>query len=151
GPRQRPDSPYAAVIPKFADALLSGRRPVIYGDGKQTRDFTYVANAVNANLRAGASQNKLHGEVVNIACGQSMSLLQLLEAIAAQLGVEAECDFAPARAGEVMHSRASIEAARKLIGYEPVVGFEEGLAPTLEHYQKLERAPLKRGARVGKR
>src|SRR6185295_11080104 len=112
--RQRPDSPYAAVIPRFAEAMLSGRKPVIYGDVKQTRDFTYVENAVHANLLAGASTKPLGGEVVNIACGESFSLLQLVKAMAKHLNVKSEVEFAPPRIGEVLHSRASIDAASKL-------------------------------------
>jgi nucleoside-diphosphate-sugar epimerase len=134
GPRQRPDSPYAAVIPLFTRALLEGRRPVVYGDGRQTRDFTYVANAVHANLLAGAASRELRGEVVNIACGRSASVLDLLEGIARRLGVEARCEFADERIGEVKHSLASIGAARRLIGYEPIVHFEEGLKETVGYY-----------------
>jgi len=134
GPRQRPDSPYAAVIPLFTRALLEGRKPVIYGDGRQTRDFTYVANAVHANLLAGAAAKDLRGEVVNIACGRSASVLELLAGIARLLGVEPACQFAEERIGEVKHSLASIEAARRLIGYEPVVDFQEGLKRTVAYY-----------------
>lgn len=136
GPRQRPDSPYAAVIPAFADALLSGRRPVIYGDGEQTRDFTDVSNAVRANLLAGRSENELSGEAVNIACGEGASINTLLQAIANVLELPADCEYVPSRAGEVMHSLASIEAARSLIGYEPVTTFADGLARALEHYRR---------------
>ena len=132
GPRQRPDSPYAAVIPRFATALMKGQKPVIYGDGSQTRDFTYVANAVNANLLAGATSNVLRGEAINIACGESFSLMQLLNAIASHLQVKPDCEFAPPRVGEVLHSLASIEAARRLIGYEPAVQFHDGLKCTLD-------------------
>jgi len=134
GPRQRPDSPYAAVIPLITRALLEGRKPVIYGDGRQTRDFTYVANAVHANLLAGAAANELRGEVVNIACGRSASVLDLLAGIARLLGVELVCQFAEERIGEVKHSLASIEAARRLIGYEPVVDFQEGLKRTVAYH-----------------
>jgi len=134
GPRQRPDSPYAAVIPRFTQAFLDGQRPVVYGDGSQTRDFTFVDNAVHANLLAGACEKSLHGEVVNIACGESFSLLQLIEAIAQHLHVKPECQFAPPRIGEVMHSLAGIDAARKLIGYQPIVDFNAGLKKTLDHY-----------------
>jgi UDP-glucose 4-epimerase len=134
GPRQRPDSPYAAVIPLFIEALREGRAPVVYGDGRQTRDFTYVANAVHANLLAGAAEADLRGEVVNIACGRSASVLDLLEGIARRLGVEPKCEFADVRIGEVRHSLASIDAARRLIGYEPIIHFEEGLGRTVEYY-----------------
>jgi UDP-glucose 4-epimerase len=132
GPRQRPDSPYAAVIPRFADALLHGKKPVIYGDGTQTRDFTFVANAVHANLLAGACEEPLRGQSINIACGESYSLKFLLEHVARLLNVRVECEYQPPRIGEVLHSRASIAAARTLIGYEPIVKFDEGLKRTLE-------------------
>jgi UDP-glucose 4-epimerase len=132
GPRQRPDSPYAAVIPRFADALLHGRQPVIYGDGTQTRDFTHVSNAVHANLLGGAAAQELRGESINIACGERYSLLELLNAMASLLNVKPRCEFAPPRIGEVQHSQASIEAAWHLIGYEPIVKFDDGLRQTLE-------------------
>ncbi|MDY7110157.1 MAG: NAD-dependent epimerase/dehydratase family protein [Planctomycetota bacterium] len=132
GPRQRPDSPYAAVIPLFIKALREGRAPVIYGDGRQTRDFTYVANAVHANLLAGAADADLRGDVVNIACGRSASVLDLLEGIARLLGVEPRCEFAAERTGEVTHSLANIDAARRLIRYEPIVHFQEGLKRTVD-------------------
>jgi UDP-glucose 4-epimerase len=137
GPRQRPDSPYAAVLPKFVASLKEGKRPIIYGDGTQTRDFTHVANAVYANLLAGVCEKPLKGESINIACGESYSLLQLLEAITAEMqrlgfkNLPPECEFAPPRVAEVKHSRASIEAARSLIGYEPIVHFDDGLRQTV--------------------
>jgi len=139
GPRQRPDSPYSAVIPRIADAYRSGRKPVIYGDGTQTRDFTFVANAVHANLLAGASPTNLRGDSVNIACGERFSLLQLVDAIARHFGVKPECDFAPPRVGEVLHSLASIDLARRVIGYEPIVGFRDGLKTTLEQFAAAPR------------
>jgi len=132
GPRQRPDSPYAAVIPRFAAAYRSGTKPIVFGDGTQTRDFTYVANAVHANLLAGASATPLRGEHVNIACGTRFSLLELIRAIATHLGVRPEYETAPPRIGEVQHSQASIDLARELIGYEPIIAFEEGLKRTLD-------------------
>jgi nucleoside-diphosphate-sugar epimerase len=137
GSRQRPDSPYAAVIPKFAEAMLLQRPPLIYGDGTQTRDFTHVNNAVRANLLAGASTRELHGEIVNIACGTSADLLRLLEMMAAIIGVEPEADFAPTRVGEVKHSLADIGAAKSLLGYEPVIALEEGLADAVGYYRGL--------------
>ncbi|UCD74534.1 MAG: NAD-dependent epimerase/dehydratase family protein [Phycisphaerales bacterium] len=134
GPRQRPDSPYAAVLPRFAEALLQKRKPIIYGDGSQTRDFTHVANAVHANLLAGSCRKELRGEVVNIACGEAFSVLHLLRSIAEYLGVEPDCEFAPPRVGEILHSQASIEAARELIGFEPVMPFDRGLKDALDYY-----------------
>lgn len=128
GPRQRADSPYAAVVPIFADAMKRGRKPMIFGDGMQTRDFTHVANAVHANILAATTSNALRGDVVNIACGTSYSLLELVQRIAALLSVPAEYELAEPRVGEVKHSRANIDAARRLLGYEPVMGVEDGLA-----------------------
>ena len=136
GPRQRPDSPYAAVIPAFASALLEGRKPVIYGDGEQTRDFTHVSNVVRANLLAGVSATPLKGEVLNIGCGTRYSVLQLLQTMADLLGAPADAEHRPTRAGEVRDSQASIEAARTLIGYEPLVSFEEGLADTMRWFRE---------------
>ena len=137
GPRQRPDSPYAAVIPKFAEAFLRGRKPVIYGDGAQTRDFTHVSNAVHANLLAGACDKPLEGQVVNVACGKSYNLLELAQRMAGILGVEGAFEFAPPRIGEVLHSCASIDAARSLLGYEPIMSFDEGLRDALQYYSDV--------------
>ena len=132
GARQRPDSPYAAVIPLFTDALLRCRKPIIYGDGGQTRDFTHVGNAVHANLLAGASDRDLHGQVVNVGCGKSFSLLTLLDAVGRALGVDAAAEFAPPRAGDVRHSLADISLARSLLGYEPIIDFDTGLRQTVQ-------------------
>lgn len=131
GPRQRHDSPYAAVVPMFAERLRAGRAPVVYGDGTQTRDFTYVANVVHANLLAGRAAGPLEARVLNVACGTSHSLLELVERMQSVLGTKVACEFLPARAGDVVHSRASIDAAREAIGYEVVVPFDEGLRATL--------------------
>jgi UDP-glucose 4-epimerase len=131
GPRQRSDSPYAAVIPLFAEALRRGSRPRLYGDGSQTRDFTHVDNAVHANLLAAACAHSLAGEAINIACGHRTSVGRLTELIARYLGVEPAVEHAPPRTGEVLHSTADIGAAKALIGYEPIVDFEVGLERTL--------------------
>ena len=131
GPRQRHDSPYAAVVPMFAERLRAGLAPVVYGDGTQTRDFTFVANVVHANLLAGRAAGPLEARVVNVACGSSHSLLELVERMRAILGTAVPCEFRPARHGDVMHSRASIDAAREAIGYEVIVPFGEGLRATL--------------------
>lgn len=131
GPRQRPDSQYAAVIPKFIDAMLAGRRPMIFGDGSQTRDFTHVANAVYANLLAATCAQPLAGEVVNIACGDRFGLLELVDTLAELLDVDPAREFAPPRLGDVPHSQASIEAARALLGYAPIVDFHAGLHDTV--------------------
>ena len=147
GPRQRPDSPYAAVVPKFAEALLSDgkKKAVIYGDGGQTRDFTYVGNVVRANLLAADATNPLKGEVLNIGCGERHGVLDLYNAMAQRLGVGAKPAHEPARVGDVRHSMASIERARQLIGYEPTVSFHEGLRVTLDWYAQ-DRAPRPRSA-----
>lgn len=132
GPRQRPDSQYAAVIPRWADALRRGESPTIYGDGGQTRDFTHVSNAVHANLCAATTATRLAGEVVNIGCGGRYSLLRLLEVMQSSLGTAITPHFEATRVGDVRDSEAAIAAARELIGYEPVTMFEQGLRETLE-------------------
>lgn len=131
GPRQRHDSPYAAVIPLFAKHLRDGTRPEIWGDGRQTRDFTHVANAVHANLLAGSTRNALSGQVVNIACGTRFSLLDLLQRMGETLGAKADPVFHPARTGDVRDSEADISAAGRLLGYRVIVPFGEGLRRTL--------------------
>lgn len=142
GPRQLPDSPYAAVVPKFADAMLHDRPPIIFGDGKQTRDFTFIGNVVHANMLAGDSANDLRGEAINIGCGERHSLLDLLKKMAALLGKPADCEHRPARAGDVRDSMASIERAKQRIGYAPTVSLDEGLRLTLDWYaQDQGRSP----------
>lgn len=131
GPRQRPDSQYAAVIPKFASCLRQGMSPTIFGDGGQTRDFTHVDNAVHANLLAGSAKQKLHGEMMNIGCGSKFSLLELLDQMNAILGTKISATFAATRQGDVRDSMAAIDRAKTLIGYEPVMQFAEGLRTTL--------------------
>jgi UDP-glucose 4-epimerase len=131
GPRQRHDSPYAAVIPLLSQWLRAGLRPRIYGDGTQSRDFSYVDNAVHANLLAATAGASLHGQVVNVACGGRYSLLDLLDRMAGMLGVEYNPEFLPARQGDVRDSEADISAARDLLGYSVQVPFEEGLRRTL--------------------
>ncbi len=134
GPRQDPTSQYSAVIPKFISAMLRGERPTIYGDGTQTRDFTFVLNNVLANIAAATAPN-VSGRVFNIACGTSFSLLDLVREINAILGTSIEPIFAPPRAGDVRHSLADISAAQKALGYSVVVDFREGLRRTIEWYQ----------------
>ena len=130
GPRQDPNSPYAAVIPRFATDLLEGRSPTIFGDGEQTRDFTYISNAVDANLLA-AQAREVSGEVMNIACGERISLNRLVKILQAEIGVRKAPLHAAARPGDVRDSQASIEKAKRLLGYEPQVGVEEGVARTV--------------------
>jgi nucleoside-diphosphate-sugar epimerase len=130
GPRQDPGSPYSGVISLFATAALAGRRPTIYGDGSQTRDFTYVANVVDGVLRAAAAPN-VAGQVINVATGGRISLNQLWNTIRTLVGIDLEPVYADPRAGDVRDSQADITKAQQLLGYTPVVGFEDGLARTL--------------------
>ncbi len=133
GPRQDPGSQYAAVIPAFVTAMLDGRRPVVYGDGRQSRDFTYVANVVEANLLACRAEDAAGG-VYNAACGRRTTLLELLEALERVTGRQANPRFDPPRPGDVKHSVAAIDQARRHLGYEPIVGFEEGLRRTVAFF-----------------
>ncbi|MBL8861027.1 MAG: SDR family oxidoreductase [Planctomycetes bacterium] len=135
GPRQVDDSPYTGVIAIFARALLEGRRATIFGDGAQTRDLTYVDNVVAANLAA--MQRDLEpGVVINVGGGERVSILELYRTLAELAGSRLEPQFAPARAGDVRDSLASIEQARALLGYVPRVGWREGLARTLAWYRE---------------
>ncbi|MCD6100328.1 MAG: SDR family oxidoreductase [Candidatus Marinimicrobia bacterium] len=129
GPRQDPNSQYSAVIPKFIAAMKKGERPTIYGDGKQSRDFTYVANVVVANLLV-CQVNHGIGEIFNIACGERHSLINLINNLNEVLGVHVEPSFAEARKGDIRHSMADISKAQKMLGYSPFVNFEEGLRKT---------------------
>ena len=132
GPRQDPSSPYSGVISLFARAMRQGRRPTLYGDGTQTRDFTYVANVIDANLRAIDFPGKLNGEAINVGTGRRVSLLELVAAINAAIGTNLAPEFAPDRPGDVRDSQAAIDRAKALLGYELTVGFEDGLRLTLE-------------------
>jgi nucleoside-diphosphate-sugar epimerase len=131
GPRQDPGSPYSGVISLFTSALLSGRRPVIYGDGEQTRDFTFVANVVNGVLLA-CDAPSAAGEMVNLATGGRVSLNDLVRTLNAIVGTSLAPIYRPERAGDVRHSQADISRASALLGYEAVVSFEEGLSRTVE-------------------
>ncbi len=131
GPRQDPESHYAAVIPRFITAALRREPAVIYGDGEQTRDFCFIDNVVSANLLAAHSPNRLSGEVVNIACGDRTSLNQLWGMVGEATGFSASPTYQPTRAGDVRDSLADVEAARRLLGYEPKVKLPEGLARTV--------------------
>lgn len=132
GPRQDPKSQYAAVIPAFITAALEGRRPVVHGDGLQTRDFTYVQNVVAANLLACEAPDAA-GQAINIACAERISLLDLLAEIGRITGRTIEPEFDPARPGDVKHSLADISKAERLLGYRPVVSFARGLERTVEY------------------
>jgi len=127
GPRQDPDSPYAAVIARFLAAIRRGERPVIYGDGQQSRDFTYVENVVRANLLA-ADAPGASGQAINVACGARVTLIELVEHLNRLLGTHLTPSFAPPRAGDVRHSQADLTRAAALLGYRPTVDFPEGLA-----------------------
>jgi nucleoside-diphosphate-sugar epimerase len=136
GPRQSPHNAYAAVIAAFAAAILAGKRPTIYGDGEQSRDFTYVANAVHANLLAATSKEPLRGAIVNVACGKSITVNELAKLMAERLNrPELAAIHAPARAGDVMHSLADLSRAKQILKYQPIVDFGDGLDATLEWYR----------------
>ena len=141
GPRQDPGSPYSGVISLFAAALIEGRQPTIYGDGEQTRDFTYVANVVDGVLRA-CTAPKAAGEAINVACGTRISLNELLRVMNTVVGSKVQAIYKEPRAGDVRDSQADITKARTLLGYTPIVGLEEGLRHTLAwcrtESQKLE-------------
>ena len=134
GPRQDPGSPYSAVIPRFIKAMLAGRAPQINGDGLQSRDFTFVANNVAANLAA-ATVPTVGGEVFNIACGQRFTLLDLVAQLNTILGTTIEPHFAPSRQGDVLHSLADISRAQEKLGYAVTVDFGAGLARTVAWYR----------------
>jgi UDP-glucose 4-epimerase len=136
GPRQDPRGPYAAVIPLFIKAIQEGERPKIFGDGGQTRDFTYVENVVAANLKAAAAPREAAGRVFNVGNGVAISLLDLLNELSRILGKKIEPIFAPERVGDVRDSLADISSARSVLGYEPVVDLPTGLVPTVEYYQQ---------------
>jgi UDP-glucose 4-epimerase len=134
GPHQLDDSPYTGVIAIFARALLDGRAPTIFGDGEQTRDLTYVDNVVQANLLA-MERDLLPGTVINVGSGQRVSINELFRAMSILLGSAVGARHAPPRAGDVVHSLASIERARELLGYGPSVAWREGLEQTVAWYR----------------
>jgi len=136
GPRQNPKGPYAAVIPLFLKALLENKPPVINGDGAHSRDFTFVDNAVQANIAAMFTDNaKAVNQVYNIACGQQTSLLELFNALKQQAKSSLDPVFGPERAGDVKHSLADISKAKNLLGYSPSVSVQEGLKTTFDWYK----------------
>ena len=139
GPRQDPDSPYSAVIPLFITAMLSGRQPVVYGDGLQSRDFTYIANVVHANFLAMDTEG-VSGRLFNCANGITTSLLRLLELLNELLGTDIQPIHDPPRVGDVRDSLADITQARKLLGYETQVHFEEGLRRSIDYYKSIVKA-----------
>lgn len=133
GPRQDPNSPYAAVIPRFLQDLLEGRPPTVFGDGEQTRDFTYVDNVIEANLLA-AEANKAAGEVFNVACGKRISLNRLLSILQTETGIRLAARHTAARRGDIRHSLADIRKAQTVLGYQPRIDTAEGLARTVAWY-----------------
>jgi UDP-glucose 4-epimerase len=157
GPWQDPSSQYAAVLPRFITAMLAGKQPTVFGDGLQSRDFTFIDNVIAANLLAGGLEDMSAGAgrvaeatttcseaaevpaeaaiVANIACGERYTLLELVAAINRVLGTEIEPIHGPTRPGDVLHSQASIERAREMLGYTPEVGFEEGLRRTVSWFE----------------
>jgi UDP-glucose 4-epimerase len=132
GPRQDPNSEYAAVIPKFIAAYAAGRAPTIYGDGEQSRDFTYVDNVVDANLAA-LDAPGVSGRAFNVACGERITLNALTAELRAQMGVDIAPLHGPPRPGDIPHSLADVQRARDELGYEPRIGFSEGLRRTIEY------------------
>jgi UDP-glucose 4-epimerase len=131
GPRQDPVSEYAAVIPRFLAALIKKRKPIVFGDGEQTRDFTYIANVVQANLLAATAPQAV-GRAMNIGCGEKISLNSVLRIAGELLGVPVDAEYRDTRSGDVRDSLADINLAQQLLGYVPIVRFSDGLAYTLE-------------------
>jgi nucleoside-diphosphate-sugar epimerase len=142
GPRQDPSSPYSGVISVFATALLENRPPTIFGDGNQTRDFTYVANVVDGVLRA-CEAPRASGEIINVATGGRISLNQLFEEMRKLVGGTLTPVYEESRQGDVRDSQADITKARELLGYQPTVSFEEGLRKTIEWYRTAEAVPAR--------
>lgn len=138
GARQDPKSQYAAAIPAFVTAILHGEPPTVYGDGEQTRDFTHVDNVVHANLLA-MEVNKTRGEAVNVACGHKISVNQVIAAVNRLLGTDVKPRYVAPRPGDVRHSCADVTLAKKLLGFEPLVDFEEGLRRAIDYYREKSR------------
>lgn len=140
GPRQDPLSQYAAVIPKFITSFLEGRPPIVYGDGEQSRDFTFIDNTVDANIRA-ASVDGVAGRAFNIACGERISLNDLLSKLRELTGSDLSAQYLDPRPGDIPHSLADISAAREILGFDPQVDLMEGLARTVEYHEKNNSIP----------
>jgi UDP-glucose 4-epimerase len=141
GPRQDPKSQYAAVIPAFVTRMVRGERPIVFGDGEQSRDFCYIDNVVEANLLAAGvlkgdgRVERLGGEVVNIACAERTSLNQIIARINELIGANVKAEYQPPRAGDVRHSLADISEAARVIGYRPKIMFDEGLKRSIEWFK----------------
>lgn len=136
GPYQDPASQYSAVIPRFITAMMEGRSPIVYGDGEQTRDFTFVQNVVDANMLASTAEG-VGGAVMNIACHERISLNMLIDDLAGMLGTERTATYEQARLGDVRHSFAEIAQAQLSLGYRPTVTWRDGLRRTVDHYGAL--------------
>ncbi len=135
GPRQNLDNEYAVVIPKFITCMLKGESPPVHGDGKQTRDFTYVENIVQGNIKAASASSIEKSEVFNIACGKAYSILDIVKYVNKILNKEIKPEFTSQRLGDVRYTLADIEKARKLIKFDPKINFEEGLVRTVEYFK----------------
>jgi len=136
GRRQNPDGAYAAVIPKFIRLLLNGERPVIHGDGRQSRDFTYIENVIEANLKACLAPAEASGEAFNIAYGGREYLIDIYHSLTKAIGVDIEPVFGPDRPGDIKHSNADISKARRLLGYDPEYDFDRGLSEAIKWYRE---------------
>jgi len=146
GPRQDPGSPYSGVLAKFCTAFLEDTQPVVFGDGEQTRDFTFVDNAVHANLLACEAPN-VAGKVFNVGCGTRISLNQVLAALGKVTGKPLQAKYDPPREGDIRDSQADISAARRYLGYEPQVGFQQGLELTFGWYRESQQNPAAKAER----
>ena len=136
GRRQDPDGAYAAVIPKFLKQLMHGEVPTINGDGKQSRDFTYIDNVIEANLKACLASHEAAGNAFNIAYGGREYLIDIYYGLTKALGVDVEPNFGPDRKGDIKHSNADISKARKLLGYDPDYSFQDGIKLAIEWYKE---------------
>ena len=142
GPRQDPESEYAAVVPRFITRMLAGHRPIVFGDGDQSRDFTFVANAIDACLLASSAGQEAVGETMNIACGDRITLLDLIAELNALLGTGLAPEFVPPRPGDVRHSLADISKAERLLGYRPSVPVRKGLSDTVGWFASRQSTPV---------
>ena len=143
GPRQAADSPYSGVLAKFILQMLEGTRPTIFGNGEQSRDFTYIDNGVSANLLACAAQApQVAGKVFNVACGSQHTLKEIYRLLGKLIGYELPPLYAPSRTGDILKSEADISAAAEAFGYRPLIGVKEGLERTVEWYRKMLKLPV---------
>ncbi len=145
GPRQNPDATYAAVIPKFIKLMLNGEAPQVYGDGTQSRDFTYIDNVAHGLLLACAADDAA-GEVINLASGGRVVLNELVDKLNLQLGTDLSAIYVPERPGDILHSRADISKAGDLLAYEPIVSFDEGLRRTVNWFRAQHRQTVKKSS-----